>query len=175
MSKKAILLVLLGFTLFNTSSTLAQQSGLTNMMSNRASQYQLGEKDQILMNVNVWGVVKYPGQYLVPRNTDLVTLISFAGGPIEGADLSTVKIVRGGELLSSTNGHTGKVSVLAANVKDKLKTGELGKIPVLNAGDTVIIPESAGHKLQRFFGFNSLFTVITAAASVALIVDRLAQ
>lgn len=175
MSKKVILMVLLVGTLFNAKSTQAQQSGLTNMMNNRASQYQLGDKDQILMNVNVWGVIKYPGQYLVPRNTDLITLISFAGGPIEGADLSKVKIVRGGELLSSTNGHNGKVSVIEANVKDKLKTGELGKIPVLNAGDTVIIPESGGHKLQRFFGFNSLFTVITATASIALIIDRLAQ
>jgi len=174
MSKKVLLTVLLVFTFCKLSDGLAQEVGLMSTM-NRASQYQLGDKDQILMNVNVWGYVSRPGQYLVPRNTDLISLISFAGGPREGCDLSKVKIVRGGELLASTNGHHGKVSIVEADVEDNLKSGEVGKIPVLNAGDTVIIPEASGHKIKSFFGFNSLFSVITAGASIALIVDRLAR
>ena len=172
MSRKVLLSVLLISTLFNLSDMLAQDTGLSNMM-NRASQYQLGDKDQILMNVNVWGFVRRPGQYLVPRNTDLITLISFAGGPVEGSNLSKVQIVRGGELLGATDGNDGKVSIVHADVKDKLKTGYVGKIPLLSAGDTVIIPQSTGNKVQKFFGVNSLFTVITAVASVALIIDRL--
>lgn len=165
------------------SAVSAQTSDSPGYM-NRASQYYLGEKDEILMNVNVWGFVKRPGQYMVPRHTDLISLISFAGGPVEGADLKHVVIVRGGQLVEATyntdsynaaNAPESKVPILNVNVKEHLERGEISKIPVLQANDTIIVSQSSGHKVSKFFGFNSMFGVITAMASVALIVDRLSR
>ena len=49
----------------------------------RGAQYFLGTDDQLLIKVNVWGFVAKPGQYLVPSGTDLISLISFAGGPMK--------------------------------------------------------------------------------------------
>jgi protein involved in polysaccharide export with SLBB domain len=38
------------------------------------------------MQVNIWGFVKNPGRYEVPSSTDLIQLISFAGGPVQYAE-----------------------------------------------------------------------------------------
>ena len=46
------------------------------------------------MPVNLWGFVKNPGRYEVPISTDLVQLLSYAGGPLPDADLGSVKVTR---------------------------------------------------------------------------------
>lgn len=179
MNRKLCAIVVLMLTLSPMSVAFGQQADAT--IVNSAAQYHLGDKDQILMTVNVWGYVQKPGQYVVPRNTDLISLISFAGGPIDGADLAKVSIIRGGEQSlaynghDATNGRSQKVPIIEANVKESLKTGEIWNIPILQAGDTVLIPQSRGHKIKGFFGLNSMFSVIAAFASVVVIMDRLAN
>ena len=180
MNRKLCAIVVLMLTLSPTSVAFGQQADATIVTS--AAQYHLGDKDQILMKVNVWGYVQKPGQYVVPRNTDLISLISFAGGPIDGADLAKVSIIRGGDQSlaynnghDATNGRSQKVPIIEANVKESLKTGEIWNIPILQAGDTVMIPQSRGHKIKGFFGLNSMFSVIAAFASVVVIMDRLAN
>jgi len=166
-------------------SVLGQNEGTPSAL-NRASQYYLGDKGEVLMKINVWGYIERPGQYVVPRHTDLISLISFAGGPREGANLSEVKIIRGGEVVATaaTDGNNSgvignrlsqRVPILTINVKEHLEKGEMARIPILQANDTIIITQTAGNKISRFFGFNSIFSVITAMASVALIVDRLSN
>ena len=60
----------------------------------RAAQYYIGEEGELLIKVNIWGRVRQPGQYFVPSNTDLITLISVAGGPAEKSRLDNVRVVR---------------------------------------------------------------------------------
>ncbi|MFQ5640228.1 MAG: hypothetical protein ACE5IR_19790, partial [bacterium] len=84
--------LLISLFLVSVPADLWAQEKETGNFLNRASQYYLGGKDEILIKVNVWGLVGGPGQYLVPRHTDLISLISFAGGPQEGANLSKVRI-----------------------------------------------------------------------------------
>lgn len=151
-------------------------------VQSRAAQYYLGDKDQILMNVNVWGYVAKPGQYVVPRNTDLISLISFAGGPKEGANLTHVRIVRGGELETgqtdpySVNGKPGKgagadtrVTILDVDVKGNLSSGAIAAIPILKGGDTVLVPQTFGSKFKNAVGVSSLVGILAAATSVVLI------
>jgi len=75
------------------SALQAQQRPLANYQ-NRGAQYVIGNQDQLLIRVNIWGFVKMPGQYLVPTNTDLVSLISYAGGPLEDAQLKKIRLIR---------------------------------------------------------------------------------
>ncbi|RMF69247.1 MAG: hypothetical protein D6743_02160 [Calditrichaeota bacterium] len=184
------------FAIFGAVQAFAQDAERPVLL-NQASQYFLGDKDEILMNVNIWGYVKKPGQYMVPRNTDLITLISFAGGPREGAALNKVQIIRegiegaagldghdghdghnghdGADGFDGVNGHDAHKPILTVNVAKHIETGRSDIIPILRAGDTVIVTQSFGHKMQRFFGFNSIFSVIAATASLALIVDRISR
>ena len=177
------------FILFLILATGVTQTGYAQEASlggtgNFAAQYQLGSKDEILMNVNVWGFVRKPGQYVVPRHTDLISLISFAGGPIEGASLNTVKIIRAGQTLlvssdkdniSNELSYTARAPILEVKVKEHMQNGDIGKIPILEAGDTVVIPQSTGNKINKFLGFGSLFSVIGAVVSVVYLVDRIGR
>ena len=55
--------------------------------------YITGEDGIKRIYINVWGHVKNPGTYLVYEKIDIITLLSVAGGPMNGADLSKVKII----------------------------------------------------------------------------------
>jgi protein involved in polysaccharide export with SLBB domain len=187
---KSVFLVIV-VCLASAAALSAQDIASADFM-NQASRYQLGNKDEILMNVNVWGYVARPGQYVVPRNTDLISLISFAGGPARGANLNGVQIIRAGAHYygsqsdgQGANGHQGnghgksrkamqgRVPILKVPVGDSMEHGDMSRIPILQAGDAIIVPQSFSNKIQGTLGFNSLFTVIAAMASLALVIDRL--
>lgn len=186
MNKRRITLIFLPLmAVLLTKEATAQTSSMPSLpqpaMQTRAAQYHLGDKDQILMNVNIWGYVQRPGQYVVPRNTDLVSLISFAGGPRDGANMSKVNIVRAGQLDQvalnghGTNGNNGhsRVPILSVDVNKHLKTGQVSRIPVLKAGDTILIPQTFGSKFQSIIGLSSLVSFIAVMASVTVIIREL--
>ncbi|RMD91337.1 MAG: hypothetical protein D6813_07835 [Calditrichaeota bacterium] len=168
-------------TLFLSSGSLQAQESDRSQMLNRASQYILGDKDQILIKVNVWGFVQSPGQYLIPRHTDLISLISFAGGPREGANLTQVKIIREAEAKNNAhdgNGHDGdeqnsRAPIYTINVKEYLETGRTDLIPTLEAGDTILIPQSFGNKFKNFLGVTSVVGLLAATATLVLVFERL--
>jgi len=163
------------------STGLAQQSG-TTVIQNRAAQYILGDRDEILMRVNIWGYVAKPGNYWVPRNTDLITLISFAGGPRDGANLRKVRILREGIAASLTGGGTDgkdgkdgdkkKVPVLKIDVQRYIETGESGSVPILKGGDTVIISPTFGQKVRNSFPYISTLALVAQAAWWITLVAR---
>ncbi len=55
--------------------------------------YITGEDGVKRLYINVWGHVKNPGVYLVYEDIDMITLLSIAGGPLDGANLSKIKVV----------------------------------------------------------------------------------
>ena len=98
------------------------------------------------MAVNVWGFVHKPGQYMVPYETDLISLLSFAGGPREEARIKSIKLVRPG---------VGEVKsqVIDIDVKNYLEKGNLSEIPILCPGDTVVVSGTSFHFIHQFFDF----------------------
>ncbi|MEZ4814564.1 MAG: SLBB domain-containing protein [Bdellovibrionota bacterium] len=48
----------------------------------------------VMIPVNLWGATKTSGLFRVPKNTTLTTLLSYARGPTEDAELDEVKIKR---------------------------------------------------------------------------------
>ena len=117
--------------------------GQTNRSS--AAQYYLGENDEILVPVNIWGFVRLPGQYFVPNNTDLISLLSFAGGPTEDAKISNIRIIR--------NDPRQGNSVWRVDVKRFIESGDERIIPILRPGDTIIVSGTTFHWISRFFEF----------------------
>tara|TARA_Y100001968_G_scaffold325312_1_gene366332 strand:+ start:72 stop:524 length:453 start_codon:yes stop_codon:yes gene_type:complete len=55
--------------------------------------YITGEDGIKRIYVNIWGHVKYPGTYLVYEDIDITTLLSMAGGPLDGANLSSIRVM----------------------------------------------------------------------------------
>jgi polysaccharide biosynthesis/export protein len=139
-----ILIIQTGFVL--PTLVLAQSSGyqegkILNTNQPRAQavgedgKYYLNEYNELLIRVNIWGQVRSPGQYFVPATTDLITLISIAGGPSNRSRLSDIAVVRQSD--------TGESEVIQVNVKKYLRTGDKRLIPDLKPEDTVLIHGSA--------------------------------
>jgi len=145
----------------------------------KKDQYQIGPDERLLITVHVWGEVRIPGEYLVPDDTDILGLISKAGGPTEYSNLSNVKITRGlTELVnikhsarkmagtdSSKNLHYNEYNkqVIKVDLKKLLdKEKYLMMTPTLKPGDVVRV------------GRNTWFTwqaVIRVVSQIAIVVQ----
>jgi hypothetical protein len=136
---------------FLTPRFLLGQEPYRSETRNRAAQYYLGTEDELLVPVNIWGFVERPGQYMVPNNTDLISLVSFAGGPSEGARISNMRIVRSDPKLGNT--------VFRVNVKRYIESADETLIPTLKPGDTIIVKGTTFHWMSRFFEFVSRLAV----------------
>lgn len=115
---------------------LAQQTELGTSLSVRAA---------------VWGQVKQPGLYSLSGSPDLLELISAAGGPTPGADISRVLVIR------EQDRTRYRVNLL--------RLAQSGKPFFLTAGDVVIIPESFWSQVK-----NTLPVLYTAASITNLVV-----
>ncbi len=132
---------------------MAQYLGTpTSSQLSRAAQYYIGDEGELLIKVNIWGRVRQPGQYFVPSNTDLITLISVAGGPAVKSRLDNVRVVRNTESGSE---------IIIVNIKKFLKTGNQRLIPLLEPEDTVIMSGSI------WYVVSNIVTVVAQLAVVA--------
>jgi hypothetical protein len=150
--QKSFGVLLIGVIFFLCHSQLIGQEGSIQPMRNKAAQYYLGYEDELLIPVNVWGFVQKPGQYMVPDNTHLISLISYAGGPTENAKISNIRIIR--------NDPRQGGLVYKINVKKYIDTGDERLIPVLKPGDTIIVKGTTFHWIERFFEFVSRLAVL---------------
>ena len=55
-------------------------------------------EDELTIPVKVWGEVVRPGIYDVPIGYDMLGILSTAGGPVNTAKLTNVKVIRGHRL-----------------------------------------------------------------------------
>lgn len=128
--------------------------------SGRAAQYFLGNQDQVLMAVNVWGFVNVPGQYMVPLETDLVSLLSYAGGPREDARIKKIQVVR-------TTAKGDSSLVIGVDVKSFVETGDLEQNPLLLPGDTVVVSGTTFHLVNKIFELGFRIAMIVQAVYLA--------
>jgi hypothetical protein len=86
------------FLLLHPISTFSQQDGLRvgndNFLSQQGGFYNFGNKDGVNIYVNLWGYVKFPGKYLIPKGSTIVDLISYGGGPLTDATLEDIRLFR---------------------------------------------------------------------------------
>jgi len=115
--------------------------------------FYIAKPGEITMQINLWGDVEKPGRYEVPINTDLVQLISLAGGPTREANLSEVQISR----YSKTSGGVIKQQV-TVNLEDFFKTDD-AKL-ALQPGDQIYI------NFVTRINIRDIFTLVGVAALV---------
>jgi hypothetical protein len=111
----------------------------------------LGTEDELQFDVYVWGQVNKPGLYAIADGTDLISLISLAGGPTDDAKLTRVTVVPGrGEARAP----------ITIDLEEFLESGKRQDIPLLRPGDTVVVPAKLTHSLFRFTGVLSVAALI---------------
>ncbi len=119
-----------------------------------ASYYYIAKPGELTMQVNIWGFVMNPGRYEVASSTDLIQLISFAGGPVQYAKLAEVKLTR---FLANDSSGARQEIVLDLEHLEKLNQSSLA----LRPGDTIFIDHTA------WLTVRDVFNVVTTAAIVA--------
>ncbi|MDI3503624.1 MAG: hypothetical protein PWP64_560 [Candidatus Cloacimonadota bacterium] len=139
----AILLICISLTLF-------AQNSVTFTPSSNISAYTFdGARsgvEKLKMNTYILGQVAKPGLYVVPDDTDFLTLLALAGGPNEDAKLTKIRIVR-----PVAEGE----KVLWVNFKDYLETGDTELIPALQPGDTIVVSGTIFYAFSRVADFLS--------------------
>jgi len=118
-----------------------------------ASRYFLGREDELLIPVNILGYVNKPGQYMVPNETDLISLVAFAGGFREDAKLDKLKILRG----IAKNGQPNSLQV---DLKKYFNSGDRRLIPQLMPDDTIIVSGSRTVTVKNALDFVAKLSVL---------------
>ena len=129
----------------------------TPSAASTASYYFISKPGELTMQVNIWGYVRNPGRYEIPSSTDLIQLVSYAGGPIPDGDMSDVKVTR---LLK--NDSTYSHQEFNVNLADltKIQLTDLNLYP----GDTIFIDRTS------WASFRDILTVTIPVATVAMTV-----
>lgn len=126
-------------------------------------QYILGETKRLEILVHVMGEVQTPGEYRVPDNTNVLELISKAGGPTNYARLSGVVLKRGigmSDPASSSRRNQGKV--MKVNLEEYLTKENSGPVPVLQPGDVVTVPSNSWSTWKTIFGMARDISVVAS-------------
>jgi hypothetical protein len=139
--------------------------------------YLIGEEKNLEIIVHIWGEVRQPGEKRVSDGTNILELISKAGGPTEFSNLSKVLLFSNQKLHLSPEeqtalnnnqdkfilkdldklDQTGKVEI---DINKYLNNGKGQYLPRLLPGDVVHVKRNVWHKWQ---------TIIRVASQIAII------
>lgn len=136
-------------------SAQTTESGMGSILpsASAASYYYVAKPGELTMQVNIWGDVQKPGRYEVASTTDLIQLLSYAGGPTREAKLNEIRLSR------FVKGDIGlQKQQFTVNLEDFYKTDD-SKL-VLQPGDAIYVDYVTRLNLR------DVFTVVTTAALV---------
>ena len=101
---------------------------------NTAVRYFTDEDSNVRMWINIWGHVNKPGNYLVYSTTDVITILTMAGGLKSGAAIDKIKLFR--EIPDKYGDQTYII-----NMEEFIKTGERQYFPVVLPNDAFYVPQ----------------------------------
>lgn len=166
------LLIFLSFVIsFSFSYVNGQDNkeriGQDEIIKTGSNYYNYADKDKINFEVSVWGYVKSPGKYLIPKGTTFIDLISLCGGPLIEADLEDIRIVR---LKNDTLGIKDD-SIINLNYNDFLWEKKISNSrknnPSLYPGDVILLPGSPKYFFKDNLGI--ILSAVTTLTSIAVL------
>jgi hypothetical protein len=126
--------------------------------------FNYSDPQSLNIKVSVWGYVRYPGRYQIPIYTTPADLLSYAGGPVETAELEDVRIYRiredGSEEIFKINFN----DILYENKLLKTNRGTLS----LKAGDILVVP--GGPKYYFRDWLTIALSIFSALISLAILI-----
>jgi len=116
-----------------------QKVGNDEAFSQQGGFYNFGDKNKVNIDVNVWGFVKFPGKYLIPKGSTVQDLISYSGGPLIDSKLEDFRLFRPkNDSLKITKDEVFYLNYDDLLWNEKVKSGNKTN-PVLQPGDVLII------------------------------------
>lgn len=166
-NKKSFSIVFLIYFIFFISFPsilLSQKTSKDQLLS--PERYTTDQNGNIFINVNLWGHVANPGSHLVYDGIDIATLLSVAGGPLPGADLKRIKVIR-----ANNNINEDVMSII--NVDKFYRSGDKSDFIRILPNDTVVIEQKVmSNLLSRTNLFSSILQLISLYLQISLISDN---
>ena len=123
-------------------------SGVSVPNNTPYGKYNTDESGNVYMYINVIGHVSSPGTFMIYEGTDILTILSQAGGHLPGAKLSKIIIYREGD------------NMVRLNLDAYLNTGEALDIN-FKPNDTIYIKQTLGsYLLSKASVLNSILTIL---------------
>ncbi len=156
-----VFLLILLFCIPAKNYAQTEQIGLaTEQIRGASVNYYYAKPGDLTITVSIWGFVQKPGLYEIASSTNLVHVISLAGGPANYAKMDKIKIIR----LKKENNETKKVEVIVD--LDELKSLSKDDLE-LHPGDTILVDHTGWFTVKDVFSITSSVAVlITATASL---------
>ncbi|HKB86392.1 MAG TPA: SLBB domain-containing protein [Ignavibacteriaceae bacterium] len=154
--------------IFAQNSELQVGSNTDQLRQNQGAYYDYSDPTSLNIKVAVWGFVKYPGKYIIPIESNVYDLLSYAGGPSEDAHLDDLRIFR----VAADSAQ----SMVKFNYNDLLWDENLKQFknaPGLDAGDILLVPGS-----QRLYFKDYLqigLSVFSALISLSILILNIAK
>jgi protein involved in polysaccharide export with SLBB domain len=126
-----------------------------------ASYYFIAKPSELSMQVNIWGFVRNPGRYEVPTSTDLIRLLSYAGGPSQDATLDNVRVTRG----AYQPGGGRREFELDLQKLAEIDPADL----VLYPDDTIYVDYSSWTNVRDIFAVVTVLAIVTSAVAQVII------
>ena len=104
---------------------------------------------KLSMTIRIWGEVQAPGVTVVPADADLISLLSYVGGPTGRAKLNKIRIIR-------FNVQEGEARVVYANIEAFIETGDDTYMPVIYPNDTIIVNGTIWKLVNEFMPYVSV-------------------
>jgi polysaccharide biosynthesis/export protein len=162
------------FSLVLTSLIFAQNSELQvgsksdQLRQNQGAFYDYSDPTSLNIKVSVWGFVKYPGKYIIPVESNVYDLLSYAGGPTQDAHLDDLRIFR-------TTADSTK-SMIKFNYNDLLwdeNLKEFKTAPGLDAGDILLVPGSERLYFKDYMQIG--LSVLSVLISLSILILNIAK
>jgi len=140
-----------------------RESGVALSQPNYATpdNYSIAKPGELTMQINIWGMINHPGRYEVSIATDLVQLVSYAGGPQPDADLTAVKITR----FIKTETGVSRAQFLV-NLNDLYRVNESSL--VLQPGDTIFFDRTSWSTIRDVLSVVTTVAVLTASVTTVV-------
>ena len=131
-----------------------------------SERYLTNANGTIMMNVNVWGHVGSPGSHIVYDGIDFASLLSVVGGPMDGANLKSVRIYRE---IPDADGSL----VYQIDLNEFINTGNRSEFIKIKPNDTIIVPQKISSYLLKQIGtINTLFSLINIYLQLENLANR---
>ena len=162
---KVCVLLFISITVFAQEKDYALGANMMARGYQQSGFFDMSDPEAVNIKVSVWGWVRYPGKFTIPNYASVSDLISYAGGPLEGADLEDIRILR---VNADSSQQLIKFTFNDIMYEGKLQT-KFRRVPKLEAGDVLVLPgEPRLYFRDHFSIWMSIISVLTSLTILVL-------
>ncbi|NUM70627.1 MAG: SLBB domain-containing protein [Ignavibacteriaceae bacterium] len=160
--------LLISTSLYSQNENVQIGSPFKDIRNQQTAVYDLSDPNGINIKVSVWGYVGKPGKYIVPINTNLLDILTYAGGPTTDATVEDLRLFR--TMPDSTQ------QLLTFNYNSLMweeKFTQNLKFPKLEPDDLILVTGEPRFFFKDYFSIT--LSIISTLVSLTILIINIAR